>query len=242
MKRGFLFLGIASAFASTGVVAEEDNSKFYAGAGFGIVKIPTEEGIKFSDANNGSIQFGYKVTENIAIEAQYSKSTKDASAHYAEEGTDVSDIWWDSVKSMNPDISYSQIQSWYPFALADVAMNFEANIETTGIYVAYRSTGDLYFKLKAGYVSQKAELSVVVDSMDLYVAVANDNPIEVTIDGKDVSEFGFAGKQSVSERESDFSAGIGAGYKFTKNIFSELEFTRLGDDLDFYSVSINYAF
>lgn len=244
MKKGILFLGMVGAMVSGGAIAQQDSSRFYAGAGFGIVAVSDVEGISFSDANNGSIQFGYKISENFAIEAQYSKSTKDASASYTEENLDITELWWTSVKAMNPGMSMSEIQQVFPYSVADVAMSFEASIETTAIYGVYRSGGDLYFKAKAGYLSEKVKLTGMADSIDMYVEVANSDPIEFSADRGDdeFNELGFDAKQSVSEKDSGFSAGLGVGYKFTSHFFSELEYTMVDEDLDFYSVSVNYAF
>lgn len=234
MEKGILFLGMIGAMVSCGAIAQQDSSKFYVGAGFGIVTVPDVEGVSFSDANNGSIQFGYKISENFAIEAQYSKSTKDAAAeNYSS----------DSIGIDFSGIAPSGIAVFSTYA-ADISSY--ANIETTALYAVYRSGGDLYFKLKGGYLSEKTDLTVTVNSLHLAV-----NPVSMEdgvaekgtiITEENIEEFGADRKQTFSEKQSDFSAGIGAGYKITSNLFSELEYTMLDEDLDFYSVSINYAF
>jgi opacity protein-like surface antigen len=219
MKKALFVASLISTAISVNAIAQQDSSRFYAGVGFGKVTVPDAEGINFSDANNGFIQLGYKINENFAIEGQYSKSTKDASASYFVEGMDVSEEWWDSIVSLNPGVTLTDAQSWYPYVEADIGLGFDATIETTAIYGVYRSVGDLYLKAKAGYLREKSTLTIRANSYSL----------------TDVSE-------KATESESGFSGGLGVGYKFTKNLFSELEYTMLNDDLDFYSLSINYQF
>lgn len=244
MKSLVLSLGVVGALTSSAVVAQEKASGFYVGAGYGVVSVPNVDGIKFSDPNNGFIQLGYQLTENFAIEGQYSKSTKDASASYTEEAVDVSYVWWQSVADMSPGVDLAEVQSWFPYAIADVTMKLDVNVETKAIYGVYRSSGVFYVKAKAGYLSEKSTLTVAAESMDLFVAVANGDPIDVSLSREDegFNELVSDSKGKISETKSDFSAGLGLGYKFTPHIFSELEYTMLNDDLDFYSFSINWAF
>ncbi|WP_323814205.1 outer membrane beta-barrel protein [Cellvibrio sp. NN19] len=243
MKR-LVSLGVVGALMSCAVAAQEQATGFYVGAGYGVVSVPKVDGIKFSDPNNGFIQLGYQFTKNFSIEGQYSKSTKDASARYTEEGVDFSEAWWQSIVEMNPGATISDAQSWFPFAVADMTMKFDVNVETTAIYGVYRSGGDLYVKAKAGYLSEKSTLTAVAESIDMYIAVANGDPIEFSANSSDeeFDDLAAETKQKASETSSDFSAGLGVGYKFTSHVFSELEYTMLNDDLDFYSLSINWAF
>ena len=242
MKKAILFLGVVGSII--GCSAQAKDHGVYVGAGYGIVDVPKVDGVSFSDADNGALQLGYRISGNFSIEAQYSKSVKNSSAKSTLEDVDISEVWWESVQALNPGTTLAQAQSWFPYAVADMAMDFEASIETTAIYAVYRSAGNLYFKLKGGYLSEKSTLTASVDSFDLFVAVSNADPIEINAGRGDesFSQLGGDQKERISERESDFSAGIGAGYKFTDNLFSEVEFTRLNDDLDFISINLNFAF
>jgi opacity protein-like surface antigen len=244
MKKALFVASLISTAISVNAIAQQDSSRFYAGVGFGKVTVPDAEGINFSDANNGFIQLGYKINENFAIEGQYSKSTKDASASYFVEGMDVSEEWWDSIVSLNPGVTLTDAQSWYPYVEADIGLGFDATIETTAIYGVYRSVGDLYLKAKAGYLREKSTLTIRANSYSLTAYVPNGDPFRFSSKrgDKDFDALDFDVSEKATESESGFSGGLGVGYKFTKNLFSELEYTMLNDDLDFYSLSINYQF
>lgn len=245
MKKVLVSLGVVGALMSGAVLAQEGKSNLYVGAGYGVVAIPDEDGIKFSDANNGFIQLGYKLTENFAIEGQYSKSMKDASTNVSLEELDISQLWWDTMLEMNPGMTRSQAQSLYSYAQMDINMNIEASIETSAIYGVYRSTGNLYFKAKAGYLKEETTITGKATAIDLFAmgGIGVDN-IDVSLaEGDDgFEEFGGGVAESATESESGFSAGLGVGYKFSDRFFSELEYTALNDDLDMYSLSINFAF
>jgi hypothetical protein len=248
MNKVLMPLGVVCALMSDAVLAQEESSNFYIGAGYGLVAIPDGDEISFSDANNGFIQLGYKLTENFSIEGQYSKSTKDADAKLVVENIDVSEAWWAELEQYDPGWSGGVAQSIFPYATIDVTTNIKASIETAAIYGVYRSSGDLYFKLKAGYLREDSTLTISPSAFEFYSPVAeNVTPNEPVMfsskkgdDNFDAYVGDFSG--DVSESESDFSAGVGVGYKFNDRFFSELEYTALNDDLDMYSLSINFAF
>lgn len=248
MKKCFVVLGVVGAMVSAGVNAQEHASKFYVGAGYGVVSVPEVEGVKFSDANNGFIQLGYKFSENFSVEGQYSKSTKDASANTVIEDMDVSEIFWADLEAFDPAWGNGTAQQIFPYAVIDLATKVEANIETSAIYGVYRSSGDLYFKVKAGYLREESTVTLSPSSFDFYAPVGeNVTPNEpLTFTAKKGEEFYdlYVQENSVkaTESESGFSGGLGVGYKFNSRIFSELEYVMLNDDLDMYSLSINYAF
>lgn len=244
MKKMLLVSSLMAAVVSLHAAAQQNPSPFYVGIGFGKVSVPTVEEIKFSDPNNGFIQFGYKINENFAIEGQYSKSIKDASASFEAEGIDVSDVWWSSIVSLNPGVTLADAQNMYPYVEVDVSLGADVNVETTAIYGVYRSSGDLYVKAKAGYLREKSTLTMRANSYDLTAYVSDGDPFRFSAkrgdNNFDALDLGLSEK--ISESESGFSGGVGVGYKFTASLFSELEYTMLNDDLDFYSLSINYAF
>jgi hypothetical protein len=248
MKKVLVSLGVVGALMSGAVLAQEGKSNLYVGAGYGVVAIPDEDGIKFSDANNGFIQLGYKLTENFAVEGQYSKSTKDADAKLVVEDIDVSEAWWAELEQYNPSWSAGVAQSIFPYATIDVTTSVKASIETAAIYGVYRSSGDLYFKVKAGYLREDSTLTISPSAFEFYAPVAeNVTPNDpVVFSGKkgDDNFDAYVGdiSEDVSASESGFSAGLGVGYQFNDRFFSELEYTALNDDLDMYSLSINFAF
>lgn len=248
MKKVLISLGVVGALMSGAVLAQERSSNLYVGAGYGVVAIPDEDEIKFSDANNGFIQLGYKLTENFAIEGQYSKSTKDADAKLIVEDIDVSEAWWAELEQFDPSWSGGIAQSIFPYATIDVTTSIKASIETAAIYGVYRSSGDLYFKVKVGYLREDSTLTISPSAFEFYSPVAeNVTPNEPVVfsskkgdDNFDTYVGDFSG--DVSASESGLSAGLGVGYQFSARFFSELEYTALNDDLDMYSLSINFAF
>lgn len=250
MKKG-AFLGVMAAMLAGNAMAQGGETNVYAGIGYGVVTAPDiddltgDHRISFDDANNGFIQLGYKFTENFAIEGQYSKSTKDASAEAFVESIDITEVWWDEVLRANPGLTQQDVRSTFPYATMDMNFALDVNIETTALYGVFRSSGDLYFKAKAGYLREKSTVTVYPQSFDLFVDVVYPNdPIEFSSTRGDEEFDNFAGDsdRKLSESASGFSAGLGVGYKVSRRFFSELEYTMLNDDLDFYSLSINYAF
>ncbi len=248
MKKCVAYIGVVVAMVSAGVNAQEQASKFYIGAGYGVVSVPKVEGVKFSDANNGFIQLGYEFSENFSVEGQYSKSVKDSSANTVIEDIDVSEIWWAEMEAYNPSWEDGVAQSMYPYAVIDLHAKVDANIETTAIYGVYRTSGDLYFKVKAGYLREESTLTIYSTSFDFFAPIGENwtpnDPVVFSINKSDEYYDVFVQEDSVkaSESESGFSGGLGVGYKFNSRIFSELEYVMLNDDLDLYSLSINYAF
>lgn len=244
MKKVLFVSSLIAAAISINAIAQQDSSPFYVGVGFGKVTVPNVEGVKFSDANNGFIQLGYKINENFAIEGQYSKSTKDASAKYNVSDMDVTEVWWEDILALNPDMSLEEVQSIYPYVELDAGFGADATIETTAIYAVFRSTGDLYLKAKAGYLREKSTLTLQINNYDLSVYSNYDGLFTFSAKRGDehFANMGFDETEKASASESGFSGGLGVGYKFTQHLFSELEYTMLNDDLDLYSLSINYQF
>lgn len=244
MKHNLCYAILIATSLSIPAQAQEEQSPFYVGAGFGSVKIKDDDDLNFSNADNASLQFGYKINQNFAIEAQYSTSTKDANATQTIQDVDFSNIWWTETIKLNPGMTLSDAQSIFPYAIADLTVNVDAKIETTALYGVYRSSGDFYIKVKAGYLHEKAKLVGSAQEADVYVAVQNDQPIQVhdTKGTQTFSNFGFDKKITASETDSGFSGGLGAGYKFAEHLFAELEYTRIDSDLNYLSASINYAF
>ncbi len=226
------------------IAAELQGSGIYLGLGYGIVNVPKEDGLKIDNANNANIQFGYGFANGFAVEAQYSSSTKKASASISEENIDISSDVWLALMDSNPGMTLDEAASIIPMANADVTVGLDLDVETLALYGAYRSSGDLYVKAKAGLVSVKSTGHIGVDQYTVrFVDIVN-NSYEYTVghgdQGFDENLGGI--NEKISETKTDFSVGLGAGYRFTPAISAELEFTRLNKDYDYYSLGVNYNF
>jgi outer membrane immunogenic protein len=222
--------------AATGAVAQE-SSGFYVGAGFGAVKLPSEDGFNFSNPKNGSIDFGYSFSENWAVEARVSQTVSEG----ALSANDTRDIT-SGLRSalMDEGFTSAQAVTAVKSASLDMTLKLDASVDSYGIYGVYRSSGQVYFKAKAGLVSVKTTLDGgaskaslnVVDSLN---QSTNLSPSDMGFDLSDLN-------QSMSETETKFSAGIGGGYKFSEKLAAELEYTQLTSDFDTYTLSIKYSF
>lgn len=237
----FLSMLLVSTAATT--LAQEKKG-FYVGAGYGVIAVPDVEGVKFSDANNAYIQVGYSFSENFAIEGQYSDSTKDASARLLIENIDTTYETWAMLMEYNPELTLEQVASAFPATYADIGFDFTASIETTALYGVYRTSGDFYLKAKAGAISVDASLTATPDYYAFTWIDGGGNLFEGSVTDKDegFGEVAREWRSTQSERETEFSAGLGAGYKFGNSFFAELEYTRVDSDLDYYSLGINYLF
>jgi outer membrane immunogenic protein len=99
----------------------------------------------------------------------------------------------------------------FEFDGIDIDMTLSAS--AIAAYAVYRSSGDLYFKGKLGYIDAEMELS------------------------------GSAMGESASETESetDYSYGIGGGYSFGAHAL-ELEYTTTGDDINWDIITFGYKY
>ena len=84
------------------------------------------------------------------------------------------------------------------------------DVDTQALYGVLRIGGDLYGKLRLGYLREDASASVA----------------GVSADGSD----------------DGVSGGLGAGWHANEQLSVELEYTLIEEDIDFYSVGVNYAF
>lgn len=84
------------------------------------------------------------------------------------------------------------------------------DVDTQALYGVLRIGGDLYGKLRLGYLREDVSASVA----------------GVSADGSD----------------DGVSGGLGAGWRANEQLSVELEYTLVEEDLDFYSVGLNFAF
>ena len=238
MSRTLMSVVLASVIGTlaTGAVAQE-SSGFYVGAGFGAVKLPSEEGLNFSNPKNGSIDFGYSFSENWAVEARLSQTVSEGSLS-ANEVQDVTSELRSAL--IGEGFSSSQAIAAVKSATLDMTLKLDASVDSYGIYGVYRSSGQLYFKAKAGLVSVKTTIDGGASKASLNVVDSLNKSTTMSADdiGFELDDL----NQSMSETETKFSAGIGGGYKFSEKLAAELEYTQLTSDFDTYTLSIKYSF
>ena len=239
MSRNVLSFSLAAIIGSLSLNSFAEETKgFYIGAGYGLVKLQSSDDFKISNPKNGSLQFGYSFSENWAIEGEFSSSITDGSGKF----NDNEDITYELRNELivNQGLTSSAASQIVKSANTTATVKTDISVETSALYGVYRTSGPLYAKIKAGAVSVKADISVaatnasvsVVDSLNRTTVLAAS---QIGLDLQD-----FSGESS--DRKTEFSAGIGAGYKFGNKVAAELEYTRLNDDLDLYTVSVKYFF
>lgn len=105
----------------------------------------------------------------------------------------------------------------------------EISLKTSALFGSYTFGNKFYGKVKAGFM--KAEYTF--DS---------DYDTEV-LDG-DLAGETFSFKESISEDETGWAAGVGAGYEFSSSSSVELEYITTQDkiDLKFISLAYKYSF
>lgn len=99
------------------------------------------------------------------------------------------------------------------FEFEGIDINMKLSASALAAYAVYRSSGDLYFKGKLGYID--AEMEVTGSAM-----------------GESASE---------SASETDFAYGVGGGYSFGAHAF-ELEYTTTGDDVNWDIITLGYKY
>jgi len=221
---------------STGAFAQE-SAGFYMGAGFGVVKLPSDEGINFSNPKNGSIDFGYSFSENWALEAQFSQTVSEGTL-----SVDSAQNITSEVRAAYMDEGFTSAQAIAAVKSADLDMTvkLDASVDSYGIYGVYRTSGQLYFKAKAGLLSVKTTIDGGATKASVNVVNSANQSTNFSANemGLDLSDF----DQSMSETETEFSAGIGGGYKFSEKLAAELEYTQLTSDFDAYTLNVKYSF
>lgn len=233
--KSVVLASVAGTF-SAGAFAQE-NSGFYVGAGFGVVKLPSEDGLNFSNPKNGSIDFGYSFSENWAVEAQVSQTVSEGTLSSNETRNITSEF---RAALMDEGLTSAQAIAAVKSADLDMSVKLDASVDSYGIYGVYRSSGQLYFKAKAGLLSVKTTIDGGASKAAVNVVNSANQSTNLSANdmGFDLSDF----DQSMSETETEFSAGIGGGYKFSEKLAAELEYTQLTSDFDSYTLSVKYSF
>lgn len=239
MSRTVLSCAVAMVVGSLAVNASAaETTGFYAGVGYGVVKLPSEDGDSFSNPKNGSFDFGYSFSESWAVEGHVSSSLTDGTAHISTSEDATFEMRNELMTTQN--YTYAQAQQAVQSASIDMALNANASVDTYGLYGVYRTPGAFYAKVKAGVLAVKTSVSVKFSSASVTIVDGNNQTTMMTASqlGLNMGDF----NTSESETKTEFSAGVGAGYKFTNNMSAELEYVRLSSDLDYYGLSVKYAF
>lgn len=177
-------------------VAENEEAKigFFAGGGINSVKFARD----LPDPDNYFLQLGYGFTENWSAELQYSDSYNEGSSSQV-------------MTSFIPETG----------SMFNINMDLETTHKVLSAFLAYRSSGDFYWKAKAGFM----------DSDTTFTAHGS-----TTHEGEVIRKHG-----SSSWSESGWAAGIGAGYGFASSSI-ELEYITSDDEIDSVALGYNYWF
>ena len=139
--------------------------------------------------------------------------------------------------------NYTQAMQAVNSASVDFAVRADISVDTYGIYGVYRTAGPLYAKIKAGVLSVETSADLSVTEATVTVVDASNMTSTFPFEKAQLSAVEEAADLStISETETEFSIGVGAGYKFSDKFAVELEFTRLSSDFDSYSLSAKYHF
>lgn len=241
-----LALSIASV---TSEASSENGNGFYVGVGASAVKLRADDDTESSlNFKNGLVQIGYAFSEHFAIEGQYTSSLRSESAVTIDQPFDVTPYVKQGLTSLN-SLTNSQIAE-----VRSVKVNAHAtadiNLESLGIYGVYRTSGNLYAKIKGGPVSvnvkgkPNAKLTWTKDVASTASPTITDyiKSFETDFSESFYDSFDSSSGGDQSERETKFSVGVGVGYKIAKNFTSELEYTKLGEDVAKTSLTVNYSF
>ena len=199
MLKKVLPTAMALVLASGVCAAQTEQSKKGFFLGGGINTIDTDSDIPEPD--NYFVQAGYGFSESWSVELQYSDSYK--AGNFASE---LEMLVEDLVGDIDVDIDVSK---------ADLT------VQTTSVFLAYRSTGAFYWKAKAGYMDLKSELDALAT---------------ITAGVQNTTE-----SFSESNSESGWAAGAGFGYSFGSSAI-ELEYLTTDDNVGIDSIALSYNY
>lgn len=242
MSNRVYFFAVASMLIlSMSSKASEDGTGFYVGTGYGGIELnPSYWG--FDDPKNMSLQLGYAISPGFSIEAQYSNTVSGGDNKFsAYMGTGY---FLNTLISRNPGMTMEEAEELYPGSAGFGNVKAELSQETMALYGVAKTAGDLYVKAKAGFASTKQEYECGLESYQGNIVDAEGNVYqgELTPGDEEFANYTASYTAKWHDRETDFSLGVGAGYKFTSSLFTEIEFTRLNEDTEYYSVAVNYLF
>ncbi|PCJ30954.1 MAG: hypothetical protein COA99_17640 [Moraxellaceae bacterium] len=107
-------------------------------------------------------------------------------------------------------------------SINDFPFEGDLRLKTTALYAVYRTTGPLFYLLKAG---------ILQETVDLYVQYCG------MIGGSNTCISG-----TESSRDTGLSIGVGAGWRLGDSIAIESEFSIIEQDVNYLSFGLNYRF
>ena len=221
---------------SISAIAADQVKGFYVGVGYGIININSEEGERFSRANNGSLNFGYSFSENWAVEALFSQTISGGAATIKRSLDVTQNIRADALsQGLTPDQAEEAVVS----AKLDTSAKAKATIDNYGLFGVYRTSGPLYGKFKVGVLNVRTSLDTTPDEGRLDVTSIYSTK-SYSFSDSAVEDLNFYIDSSKSETK--FSYGAGGGYKISEKFAVEVEFTRLLNDYNSYSLTAIYQF
>lgn len=173
---------------------EQSKKGFFLGGGINTVDTNSD----IPEPDNYFVNLGYGFTENWSFELQYSDSYKDGSSN------EMFEMYIEEIGDF-----------------VDVDAKTDLSVQMTSAFLAYRSTGDFYWKAKAGYMDAKVTADVTAT---------------VSFEGES-----FAESASESASESAWAAGVGFGYSFGSSAI-ELEYLTTDDKIEIDSIALSYNY
>jgi len=248
MKMSLIALAACTCLINLNAVADDENysgESIFIGVGAGYSTFGGTLDAYSADVSP-YLQIGLTLTPSVSVELYYSRSTTPGEIDLY----DNQDLT-ESVKDLYLAYSYDpQDVASINSVSAQLHNNHQLSIESSAIYLSYRTTGDFYAKLKAGYIYNAFEKQHFADgkiTFDLADSASNSfkNDVFETQEAfsrsyKDSSESrpGLTGQF----HDSDYLIGLGLGYALSPQVMTEVEATRLFDDFYRYSVGVNYYF
>lgn len=248
MKMSLIALAACTCLINLNAVAEDENysgESFFMGVGAGYSTFGGTLDAYSADVSP-YLQLGLTLTPSISVELYYSRSTTPGEIDRYD-----NQVLTESIKDLYLAYSYNpQDVESINSVTAHLHNNHQLTIESSALYFSYRTTGDFYAKLKAGYVYNAFEKQHVAEgklafdlsdsASDSFKTDVNDTQEAFSRSYKETSEArpGLSGHF----HDSDYLIGVGLGYALSPQIMTEVEATRLFKDFYRYSVGVNYYF
>jgi len=241
---------LAMSLISLAVQANTENTNgFYVGGGASAVKLRADDDTSSSvNFKNGIVQAGYAFSEHFSIEGQYSSPLQSEAAATLDEQVDLTPYVKQDLAALGT-LTNAQIAD-----VRSVKVNVHAtadlSIDTAAIFAVYRTSGDIYVKVKGGPVSintkgkptakltwDKDVATTASATITSYLQAVEPSFNQSFYDNFDESS---GGEQSL--RKTKFAVGVGGGYKINQHVSVELEFVKMGEDVQNTSLTANYYF
>jgi opacity protein-like surface antigen len=248
MSKVVLSAAVIAAMSSLNAMAENKSQNgFYVGLGGARLSVNSDAPNKWPTQNNGLVQIGYVLSENLSIEGQYSFTH---SPKYQNETHIVMDATANIKEAMRLDGLSTTQSSYVTSVTLDAKGKSELDLSSKAIFAAYKTSGDFYGKIKAGVASAvgKTTPKASISWQNNLAAGAPSSVKDYVNDFESYANTAFyksfyetAGSGD-SETTTSFAVGAGAGYKFSTHFSAELEYTQLNADLISTSFVVNYQF